>query len=83
MAKQVGEMTEAELARFIQGAVRTQIAQLPVSLTLRSVSVTELVQALKDLSVTGRVFITNLPTADPHVKGQLWSNVGVVTVSAG
>lgn len=25
----------------------------------------------------------NLPTADPEVAGQLWSNSGVVTVSAG
>jgi len=25
----------------------------------------------------------SLPTADPLVAGQLWSNVGVVTVSAG
>ena len=24
-----------------------------------------------------------LPTADPHVAGQLWANAGVVTVSAG
>lgn len=25
----------------------------------------------------------SLPTADPHVKGSLWSNGGVVTISAG
>lgn len=24
-----------------------------------------------------------LPTADPHVVGQVWSNAGVLTVSAG
>ncbi|MCC8972159.1 hypothetical protein [Bradyrhizobium brasilense] len=30
----------------------------------------------------GKVVVT-LPTADPHVVGQLWANSGVVTVSAG
>jgi len=29
------------------------------------------------------VIISDLPTADPEVVGQLWSNSGVVTVSAG
>lgn len=29
------------------------------------------------------VTIADLPTADPLVAGQLWSNAGVVTVSAG
>jgi hypothetical protein len=30
-----------------------------------------------------KLFIPGLPTADPHVVGQLWANGGVVTVSAG
>lgn len=29
------------------------------------------------------VILSNLPTADPTVAGQLWSNLGVLTVSAG
>jgi hypothetical protein len=29
------------------------------------------------------VIISDLPTSDPSVAGQLWSNSGVVTVSAG
>jgi hypothetical protein len=29
------------------------------------------------------VIIKDLPTSDPSVAGQLWSNSGVVTVSAG
>jgi len=29
------------------------------------------------------VIFSNLPTADPAVAGQLWSNAGVLTVSAG
>lgn len=38
-----------------------------------------------DLTVAGTdvVIIANLPTSDPSVAGQLWSNSGVVTVSAG
>ncbi|MGF6433476.1 hypothetical protein [Bradyrhizobium elkanii] len=31
----------------------------------------------------GKVIVTGLPTADPHVVGQLWANSGVLTVSAG
>jgi len=42
---------------------------------------TEFKQGLK--STGGTVMITNLPTADPLVIGQLWNNAGVVTVSAG
>ena len=37
-----------------------------------------------DLTVTGDVvMMPNLPTSDPSNAGQLWSNSGVVTVSAG
>jgi hypothetical protein len=36
------------------------------------------------LTVSGsNVIITGLPTSDPAVVGALWSNSGVVTVSAG
>lgn len=36
------------------------------------------------LTVSGaNVIITGLPTSDPSVAGALWSNSGVVTVSAG
>lgn len=35
--------------------------------------------------LTGPVFIDidSLPVADPNVKGQLWNNAGVLTVSEG
>lgn len=36
-----------------------------------------------DLSASGVVIFSDLPTSDPSVAGQLWSNTGVVTVSAG
>ena len=33
--------------------------------------------------VQGRLAVPNIPTADPHVVNQVWSNSGVLTVSAG
>ena len=37
-----------------------------------------------DISATGSVIVfSNLPTSDPSNAGQLWSNSGVLTVSAG
>lgn len=35
------------------------------------------------LTVTGTVTFSGLPSADPHVIGELWDNAGVLTVSAG
>jgi hypothetical protein len=35
------------------------------------------------LSASDVVIFSNLPDADPLVAGQLWSDVGVLTVSAG
>jgi hypothetical protein len=33
---------------------------------------------------TGKSFFTvNIVTSDPHVVGQVWSNAGVLTISAG
>ena len=31
----------------------------------------------------GAILLTGLPTEDPHVSGHLWSNNGVLSVSAG
>ena len=39
--------------------------------------------AATDLSASGVVIFSNLPTSDPAVAGQLWSDAGVLTVSAG
>jgi hypothetical protein len=39
--------------------------------------------AATTLSASGAVIFSNLPVADPLVAGQLWSDVGVLTVSAG
>lgn len=39
--------------------------------------------AATTLSASGVVTFSGLPTSDPSVAGQLWSNSGVLTVSAG
>lgn len=36
-----------------------------------------------NLTATGVVILSGLPTTDPLVEGQLWSDAGVLTVSAG
>ena len=36
-----------------------------------------------NLTASGTVIFSNLPVADPNVAGQIWSNSGVLTVSAG
>jgi len=40
-------------------------------------------RALQSSGNAAAVYLRNLPTADPHVVNQLWSNSGVVTISAG
>ena len=39
--------------------------------------------SVNDLTVADVVIFSGLPTSDPLVAGQLWSNSGVLTVSAG
>ena len=39
--------------------------------------------SITDLTAAGAVIFSGLPTSDPAVAGQLWSNAGVLTVSAG
>lgn len=34
-------------------------------------------------ATAGNVIITGIPTSDPAVAGALWSNSGVLTISAG
>ena len=35
------------------------------------------------ITASGAIIFSGLPTSDPSVAGQLWSNSGVLTVSAG
>jgi hypothetical protein len=39
--------------------------------------------SVTSLTVAGTVILSGLPTSNPGVAGQLWSNAGVLTVSAG
>jgi hypothetical protein len=39
--------------------------------------------SITDLTASGVVIFSDLPTSDPAVAGQLWANSGVLTVSAG
>lgn len=39
--------------------------------------------SVANLAASGTVILSNLPVADPNVAGQIWSNSGVLTVSAG
>lgn len=35
------------------------------------------------INAAGKLVVSGVPVVDPHVDGQLWSNSGVLTVSAG
>lgn len=35
------------------------------------------------VNAAGKLIVTGLPTTNPNVAGQLWSNGGVLTISAG
>jgi len=39
--------------------------------------------AVFSVNTSGKLLVTRLPTADPHVAGQVWANSGVLTLSAG
>lgn len=39
--------------------------------------------SVDELTVADVVIFSGLPTSDPAVEGQLWNNLGVLTVSAG
>ena len=71
-----------------QGPVRSQngFQTVSVNATTGAVTVTSTLgtaTSITDLTASGTVIFSGLPTADPHVVGQLWSNSGVLTVSAG
>lgn len=40
-------------------------------------------QTLSNKTLDGTLMITGLPTEDPLVAGQVWSDEGILTVSAG
>ena len=41
------------------------------------------VDSISDIVMVPNIIIANIPKTDPHVVGQLWSNLGIVKVSVG
>ncbi len=71
-----------------QGPVRSEggFQTITKNATTGAVTVTATFGAattVNDLTVADVVIFSGLPTSDPAVAGQLWSNSGVLTVSAG
>ena len=64
------------------GPVRSENGFKDITKNASTGAVTENISITYDGS-NSVVIISNLPTSDPSVAGQLWSNSGVVTVSAG
>jgi hypothetical protein len=65
-----------------QGPVRSESGFKDITKNASTGAVTENISITYDGS-NSVIILSNLPTSDPSVAGQLWSNSGVVTVSAG
>lgn len=70
------------------GPVRSQggFEVITINATTGTVTTTSTYGAnasVTNLAASGTVILSNLPVADPNVAGQIWSNSGVLTVSAG
>jgi hypothetical protein len=64
------------------GPVRSENGFKDVTKNATTGTITENISITHD-GTNSVVIIKDLPTSDPTVAGQLWSNSGVVTVSAG
>ena len=64
------------------GPVRSENGFKDITKNASTGAVTENISITYD-GTNSVVIISDLPTSDPSVAGQLWSNSGVVTVSAG
>ena len=64
------------------GPVRSENGFKDITKNVSTGAVTENISITYD-GTNSVVIISDLPTSDPSVAGQLWSNSGVVTVSAG
>jgi len=67
---------------IFEGAVRFKGGFKEIDVNAITGAVTENISITHD-GTNSVVIIKDLPTSDPSVAGQLWSNSGVVTVSAG
>ena len=65
-----------------QGPVRSENGFKAITKASGTGAVTEDISISHD-GTNSVVIFTDLPTSDPSVAGQLWSNSGVLTVSAG
>jgi hypothetical protein len=70
------------------GPVRSEngFQTISVNATTGTVTVTSTLgpaTSINSLTATGTVILSGLPTANPNVAGAIWSNSGVLTVSAG
>ena len=65
-----------------QGPVRSENGFKDITKAANTGVVTEDISISHD-GTNSVVIFTDLPTSDPSVAGQLWSNSGVLTVSAG
>lgn len=57
------------------------MANVPISVNQGGTILT--IGSITFAAVGTNIVVTGLPTSDPAVAGALWSNAGVVTVSAG
>ena len=65
-----------------QGPVRSENGFKDITKAANTGAVTENISITHD-GTNSVVIFSDLPTADPEVVGQIWSNSGVLTVSAG
>ena len=65
-----------------EGPVRSKGGFKEIDVNATTGAVTENISITHD-GTNSVVIVSDLPTSDPAVAGQLWSNAGVVTVSAG
>lgn len=74
--------THGSTLSLLPGSASLQTTGTGANITIDSVDSNP---ATINLGASGHVdpLIVHLPTSDPHLAGQLWANLGIVTVSAG
>ena len=70
------------------GPVRSEngFQTISVNATTGTVTVTSTIgsaTSVNTLTVSGTVILSGLPTSNPNVAGAVWSNAGVLSLSAG
>ena len=65
------------------GPVRSENGFQTISINASTGTVTVGSTYGENMVVTGTVILSGIPTANPNVAGAVWSNSGVLTLSAG